>query len=66
MLDYRTVESKHGGKVAEVASGISRCGGENTLATSLATRERNLLSYLSDYTDVPGQNKLLTIKEEGN
>ena len=39
---------------------------ENTLATSLATspatRERNLPSYLSDYTDVPGQNKLLTIK----
>ena len=31
---------------------------ENTLAT----RERNLPSYLSDYTDVPGQNKLLTIK----
>ena len=35
---------------------------ENTLATSLATRERNLPSYLNDYTDVPGQNKLLTIK----
>ena len=35
---------------------------ENTLATSLATHERNLPSYLSDYTDVPGQNKLLTIK----
>ena len=36
---------------------------ENTLATSLATRERILPSYLSYYTDVPGQNKLLT---EGN
>ena len=35
---------------------------ENALATSLAARERNLPSYLSDYTDVPGQNKLLTIK----
>ena len=48
---------------------------ENTLATSLAARERNLpscverhsrpvngtsLAVLSDYTDVPGQNKLLT------
>ena len=31
---------------------------ENTLAT----RKRNLPSYLSDYPDVPGQNKLLTIK----
>ena len=31
---------------------------ENTLVT----RERNLPSYLCDYTDVPGQNKLLTIK----
>ena len=28
-----------------------------------ATRERNLPSYLSDYTDVPGQNKLLTIRK---
>ena len=35
---------------------------ENTLATSLATCEWNLPSYLSDYTDAPGQNKLLTIK----
>ena len=32
---------------------------ENTLATSLATREWNLPSYLSDYTGVPGQKKLL-------
>ena len=35
---------------------------ENRLATSRATRERNFPSYLSNYTDVPGQNKLLTIK----
>ena len=35
--------------------------GENTFATSIATGERNLPSYLSGYTDVSGQNKLLTI-----
>ena len=35
---------------------------ENTLATSLATRERNLPNYLSDHIDVSGQNKLLAIK----
>ena len=36
---------------------------ENTLAMPLAASERNLPSYLSDYTGgVPGQNKLQSIK----
>ena len=36
---------------------------ENTLAMPLAASERNLPSYLSDYTgSVPVQNKLQTIK----
>ena len=30
--------------------------------SKLVTRERNLPRYLSDYTEVPGQNKLQTIK----
>lgn len=30
--------------------------------STLAPRERNLPSYLNDYIDVPGQNKLQTIK----
>ena len=38
--------------------------GENTVATSIATGERNLPSYLSGYTDVSGQNKLLAITKE--
>ena len=30
--------------------------------SEIVTRERNLPRYLSDCTDVPGQNKLQTIK----
>ena len=30
--------------------------------SGIVTRERNLPRYLSDYTEVPGQNKLQTIK----
>ena len=30
--------------------------------SGIITRERNLPRYLSDYTEVPGQNKLQTIK----
>ena len=38
---------------------------ENTLAMPLAASERNLLSYLSDYTGgVPGQNKLLDSEDD--
>ena len=33
-------------------------------AVERSTRERNLPKHLSDYTDVPGQNKLQTIKNE--
>ena len=35
---------------------------EKTHATPLAVSERNLPGYSSDYTDVPGQNKLQTTK----
>ena len=35
---------------------------EKTHATPLAVSERNLPSYSSDYTDVPGKNKLQTTK----
>ena len=35
---------------------------ENTLPVSLATSERSLRNYFNDNTDVPGQNRLLTIK----
>ena len=35
---------------------------ENSHATPLAVSERNLPSYLSHHTDVPGQNKLQMIK----
>ena len=35
---------------------------ENSHPTPIAVSERNLPSYLSNNTDVPGKNKLQTIK----